>query len=99
MLELLGLPPQASAHAAEIDNIISIMHWLMAVLFVGWGLFFIYTLIRFRKSANPVANHEGIKASWSKPLEASVVVVEVIILVFFSIPAYSARVTSFPDGS
>ena len=99
MLELLGLPPQASAHAAEIDNILSILHWLMAVLFVGWGLFFIYTLIRFRKSANPVANHDGIKASWSKPLEAAVVVVEVIILVFFSIPAYSARVTGFPDGS
>ena len=99
MLELLGLPPQASAHAAEIDNIISIMHWLMAVLFVGWGLFFVYTLIRFRQGANPVANHDGIKASWSKPLEAAIVVVEVIILVFFSIPAYSARVTGFPDGS
>ncbi|MDO8795245.1 MAG: hypothetical protein Q7J25_11560 [Vicinamibacterales bacterium] len=99
MLELLGLPPQASAHAAEIDNIISLLHWLMGALFVGWGLFFIYTLFRFRKGANPVANHDGIKASWSKPLEAAVVVVEVIILAFFSIPAYSARVTGFPEGS
>lgn len=99
MWELLGLPPQASAHAAEIDNVITLLHWLMAVLFVGWGLFFVYTLIRFRRSANPVASHDGIKASWSKPLEAAVVLAEVVILVFFSIPAYSARVTGFPDPS
>jgi cytochrome c oxidase subunit 2 len=97
MLELLGLPPQAAAHAAEIDNIISLMHWLMAVLFVGWGLFFLYTLVRFRQGANPVANPQGIKAGWSKIVEAAVVIVEVVILVFFSIPAYSARVTEFPE--
>ena len=42
MLELLGLPAQASAHAAQIDGMIVILHWLMAVLFVGWGIFFIY---------------------------------------------------------
>ena len=51
MQELLGLPVQASAHAAEIDQMIVILHWLMLVLFVGWGIFFVYTLIRFRASA------------------------------------------------
>ena len=53
MQELLGLPLQASAHAAEIDRIIVIIHWLMLALFVGWGIFFVYTLIRFRAAANP----------------------------------------------
>ena len=52
MLELLqyfGLPlVNASTQGPAIDNIILIVHWLMAVLFVGWGVFFIYTLIRFR---------------------------------------------------
>ena len=38
---LLGLPPAASAHAAEIDQMIVLLHWLMAILFVGWGSFFI----------------------------------------------------------
>ena len=52
MEELLGLPAQASAHAAEIDRMIALLHWLMAILFVGWGIFFIYTLIRFRQSKN-----------------------------------------------
>ena len=55
MQEFLGLPLQASSHAAEIDRIIVIVHWLMLVLFVGWGSFFTYTLVRFRQSANPKA--------------------------------------------
>ena len=32
MLRLLGLPVAASAHAGEIDNLIVLVHWLMAVL-------------------------------------------------------------------
>lgn len=96
MLELLGMPPAASAHAAEIDQINALVHWVMAVLFVGWGLFFIYTLVRFRRGAHPVANYHGIKATWSKYLEGAVLVVEIVLLVFFSIPAYNARVAAFP---
>src|SRR6185369_15346314 len=96
MLRWLGLPPAASAHAADIDNLIVLVHWLMLVLFVGWGLFFIYTLIRFRRGANPVANYHGIKAGWSKVLEGAVLVAEIALLVFFSIPLYNARVAAFP---
>ena len=98
MLELLGLPPEASAHAAEIDRVIVLLHWLMAVLAAGWGAFFLYTLVRFRRGANPVARREGITAGWSTYVEAAVVLSEVVILVFFSIPAYSARVTGFPNA-
>lgn len=99
MLELLGLPTAASTHAAEIDRILVLTHWLMAVLALGWGGYFIYTLIRFRRKAQPVAIHGGITAGWSKYVEAAVVLTEVVLLVFFSIPAYSARVTNFPDAA
>ena len=53
MLNYLGLPIQASTHAGEIDHLISLLHWLMLVLFVGWGAFFLFVLVRFRKGANP----------------------------------------------
>jgi cytochrome c oxidase subunit II len=96
MLELLGLPPAASEHAAEIDRIIVLVHWLMAFLFVGWGIFFLYTLVRFRAGANPKANYHGIKGTVSKWIEAGVLVAEVVLLVFFSIPAYGERVAEFP---
>ncbi|HZR23634.1 MAG TPA: hypothetical protein VFA59_08620 [Vicinamibacterales bacterium] len=96
MQELLGLPVQASAHAAELDNMTVLVHWLMFVLFIGWGLFFIFVLFRYRKSANPRANYDGAKGKISKGLEVAVVVVEMVLLLFYAIPAWAKRVRDFP---
>src|SRR3954462_13718079 len=96
MLSYLGLPIQASTHAGEIDHLLSIVHWLMLVLFVGWGAFFVFVLFRFRKSANPHADYHGAKGKISKGLEIAVVVVEAVLLVFYAIPAWATRVTAFP---
>jgi len=97
MLELLGMPVAASSHAAEIDNLIVLVHWLMALLFVGWGLFFIYTLVRFRAAANPKASYHGTKGTWSKWIEGAVLVAEIALLAFFSMPIYAERVEEFPS--
>jgi cytochrome c oxidase subunit II len=97
MEKWLGMPVQASAHAAEIDQMTVLVHWLMLVLFVGWGAFFIYVLFRFRKGANPKASYGGAKGKISKGLEVGVAVVEVILLVFYAIPAWAKRVKAFPS--
>ncbi|MGH9146183.1 MAG: cytochrome c oxidase subunit II [Vicinamibacterales bacterium] len=99
MLELLGLPEQASAHAAEIDRMLVLVHWLMAVLFVGWGAFFIYTLIRFRASRHPRADYGGVKSHFSTYVEVGVALVEAILLVGFAIPAWANRVDDIPNES
>ena len=99
MLELLGLPEQASAHAAEIDRMIVLVHWLMAVLFVGWGAFFIYTLIRFRASRHPRAEYGGVRSHFSTYVEVGVALVEAILLVGFAIPAWANRVDDIPNES
>ena len=96
MLELLGLPPQASAHAAQIDSMIVMLHWLMLALFVGWGIFFVSTLIRFRASAHPKAEYEGVTSHASSYLDVAVVVVEAVILLMFAIPAWAVRVNALP---
>ncbi len=96
MEQYLGLPPDGSAHGPAIDNLIGIVHWLMIVLFVGWGTFYIFTLIRFRKSRQPKADYTGVKSHLSNYLEVAVLVIEVILLVGFSIPLWSKRVDSFP---
>jgi len=96
MLNYLGLPVQASTHAGEIDQMISLVHWLMAILFVGWGIFFVFALVRFRSGANPRASYTGAKGKISKGLEVAVAVVEVILLVFYAIPAWARRVKAFP---
>jgi len=97
MLNLLGLPVQASTHAGEIDNMMSLVHWLMFILFVGWGIFFAYVLFRFRKSANPRASYTGAKGKLSKGIEVGIVVVEMVLLIFYAIPAWAKRVSAFPS--
>jgi cytochrome c oxidase subunit 2 len=97
MEKWLGMPVQASAHAAEIDQMTVLVHWLMLVLFVGWGAFYLYVLFRFRKGANPKASYTGAKGKISKGLEVAVAVVEVILLVFYAIPAWAKRVKAFPS--
>jgi cytochrome c oxidase subunit II len=99
MLKLLGLPVEGSAHAGQIDGLIVLVHWLMLVLFVGWGVYFIYVLFRFRQGANPRANYHGVKSHFSTYIEAGVAVVEVILLVFFAIPAWATRVSALPAES
>ena len=102
MLELLGLPPQASAHAAQIDDMIVMLHWLMLPLFVGWSIFFIYTLIRFRASVHPKADYVGVRSHrTSSYLDVAVVIVEAVILLVFAIPAWAVRVNALPpeDGA
>jgi cytochrome c oxidase subunit 2 len=96
MLNLLGLPPQAATHAPEIDQMLSLVHWLMLVLFVGWGVFFIYVLARFRRGANPRASYEGAHGNVSKGIEVAIVVVEMVLLFFYAIPAWATRVQNFP---
>lgn len=96
MTQWLGLPPLASTHGAQIDNLIGWTHVFMLVLFVGWGAFFAYVLVRFRRSRNPVANYSAVKSHASSYLEVGVFVVEVVLLFGFSIPLWAARVDHIP---
>ena len=99
MTEWLGLPPLAANAGAQIDSLIGWMHIFMLVLFVGWGGFFLFCLIRFRKGAHPVANYAGVKSHASSYMEVAVAVVEAILLVGFSIPLWAARVDHVPPES
>lgn len=83
------LPWNAAEHGGSIDNLINIVHWFMAILFVGWGIFFVYCLYRFRRSANPRASYELPKGKVSKYSEIAVGIFEVVVLVGFSMPVWA----------
>jgi len=68
----------------------------MLILFVGWGGFFTYCLIRFRRSRNPVADYRGVTSHTSSYLEGGVAIVEAVLLLGFSIPIWAARVDHRP---
>jgi cytochrome c oxidase subunit II len=92
----LGFPALASTHGGQIDGLISWIHVFMFFLFVGWGGFFLYCLIRFRRSRQPVADYAGVKSHKSSYLEIGVAVVEGVLLFGFAIPLWAARVDRMP---
>ena len=99
MTEWLGLPPLAAAHGAQIASLIGWIHIFMLILFVGWGGFFLYVLVRFRQSRNPVADYRGVTSHRSTYLEIGVAVVEAVLLIGFAIPLWAARVEAMPPES
>lgn len=95
----LGLPVQASLQAAELDRITVLVHLLMAVVFAGWSIYFIYVLRRFRRSRQPAAAYGGARGHWSTWTEVGVAAVELLLLAAFSIPAWASRVNPPADGA
>lgn len=97
MSSWLGLPQLASEHGGEVDFTLGLVHVLMLVLFVGWGIFFAYVLVRFRRKRNPTADYVGVTSKTSSYLEVAVAVAETLLLVGLAIPLWAARVGNFPE--
>lgn len=97
--EFIGIVPNASEHGTNIDHMLEFCHWFMAALFVGWIIYFFYTIWRFNAKRNPKANYYGVKSKASLHLEASVVLIEAVLLLGFALPLWGDRVApeSWPD--
>lgn len=94
--KLIGLPELASQHGLLIDSMLELLHWFIAILLVGWTLFYLYCLIRFRKGKNPKADYYGVRGHASTHIEVGVVVFEVVLLLGFAFPLWGKRVDDFP---
>jgi cytochrome c oxidase subunit 2 len=95
---LMGMPPNASEHGYTIDHMLEFCHWFMLALAVGWSIFFVYTLWRFRKGRSPKADYYGVRTKASTHIEFMVVLIDVLLLIGFAIPLWSKRVLHFPQG-
>ncbi len=92
LLGTLGLPIDASMHGRGVDQLITWIHVLMLVLFVGWGALFVYMLWRYRRKAQPKADYVGVKSHASSYVEGSVLVIELLLLFGFSVPTWASKV-------
>ncbi len=99
ILEMLGLPASASNHASALDDFTAYVHLLMLVLFVGWLAYYLIALVKFRKAANPSANHAGVKSNMSTYLEGGVAVIEAVLLIGFAIPLWAHAVDDLPAAT
>jgi cytochrome c oxidase subunit 2 len=97
MNQLLGLPLVASKHGHDVDKMILMVHYLMGALFVGWALYFLYVLWRFRKGANPKADHVGARSHASTYIEGAVAFVEAVLLIGFAVPLWAKVVEDLPS--
>jgi cytochrome c oxidase subunit 2 len=95
---LMGMPENASEHGYTIDHMLEFCHWFMLALAVGWSIFFVYTLLRFRAGKSPKADYYGVRTKASTHVEFMVVLIDVLLLVGFAVPLWTKRVLHFPMG-
>ena len=82
------MPVLSSAKGHLGDELNGYVHILMALLMVGWGLFFIYCLYRFSEKNNPKASYSGVTNHYSKYVEGGIVLFEAVLLIGLAIPGY-----------
>lgn len=83
-----GLPIDISTHGAAIDRLIYVIHIFMFALFIGWSVFLILALIRFRARPGHQAVSQERHFKLPNYLEVGVALFEVLLLVGFSFPAF-----------
>jgi len=84
-----SLPPDISVHGFAVDRLINFLHYFMFFLFVAWGIFIVYCLIRYRQRPGHSATHAEVKSPIPKFGELLVIVVELVLLVGFTMPVWA----------
>jgi cytochrome c oxidase subunit II len=97
MMKYFGLPVLASKHGADVDRLVIYLHVMMALLFVGWGVYFVYTLWRFRASRANKADYVGARTHSSTYVEVAVAVAEMVLLFWLAVPYWANAADEFPD--
>ena len=99
LIKLFHLPIEASSSGYKVDMIIYLIHALMFVLFVGWAIYFIIVLYKFREGKNPRANYHGAQSHITSWVEIGVIIFEAVLLLGFSIPFWNKQVNAYPKRS
>lgn len=92
------LPPNIAkqGYAQQGDRLINFLHVFMLAMFVGWSVFIAYCLVRFRQRPGSSADSRPIKAKPSKYSEIAVAVVEAVLLIGVSMPAWASMKNDLP---
>lgn len=98
MTDLLGLPTLASEHGAQVDRFMLYVHLVMIVAFIGWGTWFVYSLIRFRKGRNAKADYHGLRTRLPYAAVAAMGLVELALLVGMALPFWHDKINAMPES-
>ena len=92
-----GLPINISTHGDKIDQLIRVFHLLMLVLFVGWLIYFVIALIKFRARPGHTATYKQNHFKAPTYLELIIAIVEVVLLVGVSFPIINSYYNTLPQ--
>ena len=85
-----SLPLGASTYAHSIDFGIYLIHAVMILIFLIWGVFFTYLLIRYKKKPGvPAQRDEAHSVFKSLIPDVIVMVFEIALIVVYAIPVWS----------
>ena len=93
----LLMPENVSVHGVYIDALIVLLHIVMLIIFLGWGTYFVYALIRFSRKNNQ-KKVKPVTGKIAKKVEIAIVATEIALLVFLSIPIWSKYIANMPEG-
>jgi cytochrome c oxidase subunit 2 len=94
----VGLPIAASTYAGQVDSCIKIVHYGMGVIFVLWGIFFVYCLARFRRRAGVRAVYPTGHGLGAFVPDLAVLVFEIWMIFFLGLPVWSTVKNDFPPA-
>lgn len=94
-----GLPINISTHGDKIDLLIHTLHIIMLVLFVGWLIYFVAVLFRFRARPGHKATYKQDHYKAPTYIEVLVALIEGALLVGFSYPIISSYQNQLPSRS
>lgn len=99
--EISGMHEIASRHGHVGNHMLALIHWFMALLFVGWTIFLFVILFKFHRRKNPKACYKGVTSHFSTHIEVGVVIVEVVLLLGFAFPLWAQRAdkNKRPEGA
>src|SRR5580698_6068786 len=94
--KLLPMQPLASVEGRENDTLMYLIHGLVLILFVGWAIYYVVVLIKFRQTKNSKVVHSHLPHQISSYVEWVVVAVEFLLLFVFSIPFWAVHQAGMP---
>ncbi len=92
-----GLPIAASTYAEQIDFGIRLIHYVMFAIFILWGIFFTYLLVKYRQRPGVPAEREETHNAFKGLIPDFVVMIfEIALIAFYAIPVWSKIKMQFP---
>jgi len=92
------MQPLASVEGRDNDTLMYLIHGLVLLLFVGWAIYYVVVLIKFRQTKNSKASESHLAHQISSYVEWFVVIAEILLLFAFSIPFWAVHQAGMPTG-